>query len=460
MIRRCTPFNVPNNSLAKNMNLIFNLLRSLLLLLCALVLQVRPGVAQDEKTDAYGGSTRVKWEATGWFRLQQNNGRFWLVTPEGHPFFNLGINHLNAGWNNEQRADVELAKKLIHQFKSWHFNTAGYGASPPMMQHTPFVSFLNLVPTSRFLRDKASFPDVFDSEFQRALQTQIERQCRNVRDNPRLLGYMWTDTPLWNLKDSRRHVKKDWVSTLRQLSATAPGKIAYVDFLVETHSGNFAKIAQTYDVKASSRVELLAAPFDAVRVDSPAVATDDAQFLRRIARRFYGVVGPAYRKNDPHHLVFGEMYLQNVHPDEVLEEAMPHIDLLLIQPTGNRDAKEPKDHFPAALFDRLHQIYCKPIIIGDHQFSFATPEFPRTMWFQYPSAAEAVAAYGAYLREATARPYIVGYNRCQVRDVVEPDGMLKQGLLQRNGEPYPDFAGQIATFNRQALDTLYQGLKP
>lgn len=441
------------------MNITFKPLRSLFLVLCALVLLPRQGAAQEADTDAYGGSTRVRWEATGWFHLQQHGGRFWLVTPEGHPFFNLGINHLVAGWTNEQRADAELATKLTDQFKSWHFNTAGYGASSPFREHTPFVSFLNLVPSSRFLRDKASFPDVFDAEFQRSLQTKIERQCRDVRENPRLLGYMWTDTPLWNLKDARRTIKKDWVSTLRQLAATAPGKIAYVDFLLETHGGDFSKIARIYDVKASSRAELLAATFDAVRVDAPAVAAEDAQFLRRIARAFYGVAGPAYRKNDPHHLVWGEMYLQISLPDEVLEEAMPHIDLLLIQPTGNRDAKEPKDHFPAALFDRLHQTYRKPIIIGDHQFSFATPEFPRTMWFQYPSAAETVAAYGVYLREATARPYIVGYNRCQVRDIVEPDGMLKQGLLQGNGEPYPDYASQIATFNRQTLDTLYNGLK-
>lgn len=328
------------------MTILINSLRSLLLVLCALVLLPRQGVAQGADTDAYGGSTRVRWEATGWFRLQQNGGRFWLVTPEGHPFFNLGINHLASGMDNAQRADVALATELTRKFKSWHFNTAGYNASPLFAKDTPFVSFLNLVPTSRFLRDKASFPDVFDAAFQRDLQTRIEHQCRDVRDNPRLLGYVWTDTPLWNLKDARRTIKKDWVSTLRQLAAAAPGKIAYVDFLLETHGGDFAKIAQIYDVKATSRAELLAAPFDAVRVDAPAVAAEDAQFLRRIARTFYGVAGPAYRKNDPHHLVWGEMYLQGVHPDEVLEEAMPHIDVLLIQPTGNPAAKEPKDHFP------------------------------------------------------------------------------------------------------------------
>ncbi len=131
--------------------------------------------------------------------------------------FQPGINHLNAGWTNEQRADAELAKQVIGQFKSWHFNTAGYGNSPPMLAHTPFVSFLNLVPTSRFLREKASFPDVFDATFQRDLEKRIERQCRDVRENPRLLGYMWTDTPMWNLKDARRNIQKDWVSTCASL---------------------------------------------------------------------------------------------------------------------------------------------------------------------------------------------------------------------------------------------------
>jgi hypothetical protein len=51
-------------------------LRVLLLLLCTLVLLPRQGVAQGADTDAYGGSTQVRWEATGWFRLQQHGGRF------------------------------------------------------------------------------------------------------------------------------------------------------------------------------------------------------------------------------------------------------------------------------------------------------------------------------------------------------------------------------------------------
>ena len=65
------------------MNISFKPLQSLLLGLCTLVLLTSPSAAQSEDTDAYGGSTRVKLEATGWFRLQQHGGRLWLVTPDG-----------------------------------------------------------------------------------------------------------------------------------------------------------------------------------------------------------------------------------------------------------------------------------------------------------------------------------------------------------------------------------------
>ena len=65
------------------MNISFKPLQSLLLGLCTLVLLTRPSAAQSEDTDAYGGSTRVKLEATGWFRLQQHGGRLWQVTPDG-----------------------------------------------------------------------------------------------------------------------------------------------------------------------------------------------------------------------------------------------------------------------------------------------------------------------------------------------------------------------------------------
>lgn len=56
------------------MTILINSLRSLLLVLCALVLLPRQGVAQGADTDAYGGSTRVRWEATDGFVCSKTAG--------------------------------------------------------------------------------------------------------------------------------------------------------------------------------------------------------------------------------------------------------------------------------------------------------------------------------------------------------------------------------------------------
>ncbi|HEY4294446.1 beta-agarase [Luteibacter sp.] len=55
-----------------------------------------PAKSEPENLDRYGGRTDLPaMQATGWFRTQKQNGRWWLVTPEGHAFFSLGVNAVN-----------------------------------------------------------------------------------------------------------------------------------------------------------------------------------------------------------------------------------------------------------------------------------------------------------------------------------------------------------------------------
>ncbi|MNJ13591.1 hypothetical protein D3C77_78000 [compost metagenome] len=43
--------------------------------------------------DKFGGvTTGVRFEAKGFFRTEKQDGRWYLVTPEGHPFYSLGVN--------------------------------------------------------------------------------------------------------------------------------------------------------------------------------------------------------------------------------------------------------------------------------------------------------------------------------------------------------------------------------
>lgn len=46
--------------------------------------------------DVYGGNTAIKGKRTGFFHLEVIKGRDYLITPEGHGFRALGINHYEA----------------------------------------------------------------------------------------------------------------------------------------------------------------------------------------------------------------------------------------------------------------------------------------------------------------------------------------------------------------------------
>ena len=52
--------------------------------------------------DAYGGATTIKAQATGYFWLKEIHGRWFFITPEGHGFIPLGVNHLLSYFGGEQ----------------------------------------------------------------------------------------------------------------------------------------------------------------------------------------------------------------------------------------------------------------------------------------------------------------------------------------------------------------------
>ena len=59
-----------------------------------------------------------------------------------------------------------------------------------------------------------------------------------------------------------------------------------------------------------------------------AIPCKDEDFLKIIAKEYYGLIGPETKRLDPDTLIFGERYLSNNHPQKVLDKALPYIDVL------------------------------------------------------------------------------------------------------------------------------------
>jgi len=330
-------------------------------------------------------------EAVKPWTLAERNGRACLLTPAGKPFLMLGISHVGQGSTQTER-----------ELRGWGFNTV---PSPEFWDRFPFI-----VPLDRLVgAGESRFEDVFDPAFKARLRQKIVAACAKAKTNPNCIGYWWTDIPPWPLSSREKH-GKNWVEFIRDLPATAPGKKRYEAFLKVEGSPN------------------------------------DLAFLRLIARELYTESGKIFREVDPQRLIFGERYDTFNVPKEILEEAAKVVDVISVQPYEST--------FNAAKYDEWHTLTGKPIVISDWNLSFPTPEHPMTMWPQFKTPAAAAEAYEAYLRDAFAKPYILGYFKCQYVDHVLPTGMLKQGLRKPDGKLYDEFAELLKALHQRLIEQL------
>ena len=364
-----------------------------------------------------------KNESKASYILYSNNNAYGLMKEGGKPFFSLGINHIQAityptpleifykkydgKWTD---AALDIKKNLL----KWDFNTAGYGTPNELRKIMPFMMPCQpLVQNSAYLgKDQFSYADIFDPKIKKEIVKKIENMTRE-KDNPNLVGYYWTDTPMWDLEKSRKRFGMNWVDFIKNLPEESYGKKRYNQFKRDC-------LLSQYPAK-------------------------DDDFLGIIAEEYYGLIGPATRKNDPNTLIFGERYLMDNHPKQVLIAALPFIDVLSIQPNGTR--------FINKYYDDLYAFTGKPIIICDHQCSFPTHSHKHTMWEQLESQEHVCGAYDEHLIAAASKPYIIGYHRCQYMDRYDENlEMLKQGMVQQNGVPYEPHATLIKEVNKKAKD--------
>ena len=413
--------------------------------------------AGEPELDQYGGWTDVKGQATGWFHIERLNGRDLLVTPDGHGFLPLGVNHLGAirkAGKNEPDLLAErysgnldeFADEIARQYAKWGLNTVDDTVAP-LMRRFPYLASRNFVKTAKYYtgpdgENPHDFPDVFDPAFADRIEQEAAAFCRKHRDNKNLIAYYWTDTPTWDLHKTRRFRQTDWVSEIRRLSTDSPGWQVYVSFLRKQYDNDIARFNRAYDLKVDGFDALTPDDVSSLDLTRYEIARDDGTFLGLIARTYYGIIGPAFRKYDPNHLVFGEKYLLGDLPLPVLAAATPHLDAIAIQPgDGYIPIYTPGDVYPEEEITPIVKASGKPVFICDHQVSFATERYPKSIWpyHQRPNEAEAAQATERFLLDAFSRPYLLGYMRCQYIDRYdERRGASKLGLVRDNGIPHAD----------------------
>ena len=109
--------------------------------------------------------------------------------------------------------------------------------------------------------------------------------CEEIRPHRHnLIGYIWTDTPAFDVGYAQAQRGTDWVTAMRCLPADAPGRQAYMAWLKERFAANITRVCSAYSVpRAACAATATWEHLDLCRYKNtatPAMMADDAAFAR------------------------------------------------------------------------------------------------------------------------------------------------------------------------------------
>lgn len=267
----------------------------------------------------YGSVKTISSKATGFFRTEKINGRWWIIDPEGYAGMNIAMNSVNAGKSERNKAayaqkfnnDKDWIQKTKHQLQELGFNGTGSwsthhaviqaneGSDQPL-SYTINWNFMSAygkkrggtyaVPGHTGYRGNVIF--VFDPDF----ETFCDEHAKKLipyKDDPNLFGHFSDNEMPFNLKNLDNYLK---------LKENDPGYIAAKKWL---------------DDKGLSPEQI--------------TNKERAEFLAFAAERYFSIVSKAIKKYAPNHLYLGSrLYSSERSVPEFMEAVGKYVDIISI----------------------------------------------------------------------------------------------------------------------------------
>ncbi len=373
----------------------------------------------DAQRDQYGGTEAIQTKATGFFRVEQIDGRWWFVTPEGHPFISMGMNHFDlSALKHADNIDIFrqryggdsdrfIQEGIAEPLRKWGFNTIGWTQESvcgrwldpkTLTRHSnewsprefkvagmPYVYNLHFADIEMF-NSNPYYPDVFDPDFELWADYVARSVCVDVADDPLLIGYADVTVPAWTSK-----VPGAWAENLD--------------------------------------------------LEKPA----DREKLEEIVRRYFEVTTQAIRRYDKNHLIFGPRFDHPPNtPHWIIKMAGAYFDALLCNlfVTVKDVDSEVK---------QWNELSGKPVVLSDMAFLAPTELLkvrPGTAAY-VPDQKARGEAYQEFSGQILARPFIIGFHWCAYLE----NRARKSGIKNYKDEPYQDCVERMQEFN---LHRVYQ----
>jgi hypothetical protein len=376
------------------------------------------GTAADFGYSELGGYIETHAKATGFFHVEQVDGKWWFVEPQGHLYLSIGVNGAGTGFNGgfpgrggrgragaitatqpanaggRGAAPPAAAELLTHRLISWGMTTGGAGRPSTTMLRW------NQPRQSTFL----GVSDVYSDEFARGIDDSARNQCEPRRDDPLLIGYFVGNEPPWGGRES------EVVDMI----------LAGPDSATKTRLKEF--LAQPGGDTPGRRQEFVIAAFE----------------------KYLALICAAVRKYDPNHLTLGIRF-GGKPADEVLRTARV-FDVCSINGY---------EYEPTRLIQRAYRVTGRPVLIGE--FHIGVPENGLGAGLvQAKDQTQRAIGYRYYVEQAESIDACVGVHWFQWND--EPvlgrnDGEnYNIGWVDVTNRPYPELVEGAKATHKRLLD--------
>jgi hypothetical protein len=436
----------------------------------------------------YGGWTAgPHYKATGFFRVEKINGKWWLIDPEGCLFWSHGVDCVGVsnatpltdretyfselpepespyavfyGRGNWAPVDyykgrgeyrtfdfsaANLARKygpdwrsehadMAHRrLRSWGMNTIANWSDRDIYQQrkTPYVTTISA--GSRTIEGSegywGKFFDVFDPDFRRSLGRAMESQKGRSVDDPWCIGFFVHNELSWG---------DDTSLSLAVLASPPdqPAKPAFVEMLKKKYT-----TIDALNTAWATRYASWQAMLDSTRQPDKEKAGDDLRaFYTILAETYFRIVNEEVKRAAPHQLYLGCRF------------AWVN-DLAAIASAKFCDVVSYNRYEYSVESLQMPEKIDKPLLIGEFHFGALDRGMFHTGLRVAKDQLDRAEKYRSYVFGALRNPYIVGTHWFQFRDQATTgrgDGENYQiGLVDICDTPYPEMIAALRDVGRQ-----------
>lgn len=437
------------------------------------------------KYSGYGGNLKYQVKASGFFRVEKIDGKWWFVDPDGFLFLSLGANGtgpntnsnfnppagaykmnppegfdpntlgilrgqgrqgeqaqqplsnaaLTGYWNLFRRYGpentMEKARQMVvDRMNLWGMNTMGRWSAEEESPK-PYMSYVRPGNTTNIF----GLVDIYVPGFRERIEESIRNSVSSTVNDKMLIGYFIGNEPAFCNQENRL------AELIMEAEDNVPLKKAYLEYIKKNGTSSESNRSFAYET----------------------------------FREYVKLICNTTKKYDPNHLILGIRFGRGIPASEVLSISKEYFDVYSFNNYGMDPMIESNVNYgtmtfidqPVSternMFDEVYEATGLPMIIGEYHFGTTDRALGESL-VRVNSQEERGIAYRNYSEKAFSHPALIGLSWFQWNDQEmfgRGDGEnYNIGLVDITDRPYPHLVDAIKTVAGNSYEIHKGSMEP